>query len=275
VAALQNMVCCMDINVFLPFALQLADTAHAILSKAGGVRPLEQVKPDRSFVTSLDGEIEQVLRDLIIKKYPTHGILGEELGSINLENDLVWVLDPIDGTAPFIAGVPVYGTLIALCYKTKPVIGIIDMAATNDRWVGVKGKATTHTSGQISAVVQTRKIETLSSAILTTSNPDFYANEERPALEALKAVTAWRIYGGCCMSYGLLASGRTDVAIDTRFQIYDYAPFVPIIEGAGGVITDWEGRELTLHSGHRVLAAGNAARHSEALALVKAAIHGD
>ena len=132
----------MDVAGFLPFALELADTAHAILSKAGGVRPTAEVKPDRSFVTSLDGEIERVLRDMITAKYPEHGILGEELGSVNLDNDLVWVLDPIDGTAPFIAGIPVYGTLISLCYKSKPVIGIIDMASTNDRWVGVKGHAT-------------------------------------------------------------------------------------------------------------------------------------
>jgi inositol-phosphate phosphatase / L-galactose 1-phosphate phosphatase / histidinol-phosphatase len=258
----------MDLDPLLAFATELADTAHAMLSKAGGVRPTAEVKTDRSFVTSLDGEIEKVLRAMIMAKYPDHGILGEELGSINLTHDLVWVLDPIDGTAPFIAGIPVYGTLISLCYKTKPVIGIIDMASTNDRWVGVKGRATTHTSG----VCETRKIASLNQAILTTSNPDFYAAHELPALEALKAVTSWRIYGGCCMAYGLLASGRTDVAIDTRFQIYDYAPFVPIIEGAGGVITDWEGRELTLHSGNRVLAAGDPARHSEALALVKAAL---
>jgi histidinol phosphatase-like enzyme (inositol monophosphatase family) len=265
VAAVQGLVFIMDLDEYLAFAIELADIGHGILSQAGGVRPVMEVKPDRSFVTNLDGEIELILREKIVARYPDHGILGEELPSVRLDADLVWVLDPIDGTAPFIAGVPVYGTLIALCFKGKPIIGIIDMAATNDRWVGVKGRKTMHTNG----VCQTRKCDDLSGAILTASNPDFFDSKELPVLEALKGVTAWRIYGGCCMSYGLLASGRTDVAVDTRLKIYDYACFVPIIEGAGGVITDWQGRELDINSGPQILAAGDPRRHNEALIVIQ------
>jgi histidinol phosphatase-like enzyme (inositol monophosphatase family) len=256
------------LDEFLAFAVSLADAAHAMLAPAGRVRPAATAKPDRSFVTALDTEIEVHLRTLIAARYPGHGILGEETDPRALDADLVWVLDPIDGTAPFIAGVPVYGTLIALAHEGTPILGIIDQASTPDRWIGVAGRPTTHTSG----ACRTRPCPRLAEAILTSSNPDFFPAAERPALEALRAATAWRIYGGCCMSYGLLASGRTDVAVDTGFKVFDYAPYVPIIAGAGGVVSDWEGRPLSLASGPRVLAAGDAVRHAEALAIVQRAM---
>jgi inositol-phosphate phosphatase / L-galactose 1-phosphate phosphatase / histidinol-phosphatase len=261
-----------DLDTWLAFATELADVAHAMLAPAGGARLNAVVKPDRSFVTALDGQIEQRLRSVIAARFPNHGILGEEGDPTNLDAELVWVLDPIDGTAPFIAGVPVYGTLIALCRNSQPILGIIDMAVTGDRWIGAHGRPTRHILGNTSTVCRTRPCAELAQAILTTSNPDFYAIAERPALDALRGATAWRIYGGCCMSYGLLTSGRTDVAIDTGFKVYDYAPFVPIVTGAGGIITDWEGRPLTLTSGPRVLAAGTPERHREALALVQKAL---
>ena len=258
------------LDEWLGFAIELADVAHAMLAPAGRVRPDAVLKPDRSFVTALDGEIEARIRAMIERRFPTHGILGEEGDASQLDAELVWILDPIDGTAPFITGVPVYGTLISLAVEGRPVLGIIDQAATMDRWIGARGRPTRHTNGPC----RTRTCADMRQAILTTSNPDFFAESERPALDALRAVTAWRIYGGCCMSYGLLASGRTDVAIDTGLKLYDYAPFVPIIEGAGGVITDWDGKPLTMTSGPRILAAGDPARHHEALALVRRAMNG-
>jgi inositol-phosphate phosphatase / L-galactose 1-phosphate phosphatase / histidinol-phosphatase len=257
-----------DIDRWLSFAIELADEAHAMLAPAGRVRPDAVVKPDRSFVTALDSEIETRLRAMITERFPDHGILGEEADATALDAEYVWILDPIDGTAPFIAGSPVYGTLIALAHKGTPILGIIDQALTPDRWIGVRGRPTLHTSGPC----QTRSCGDLGQAILTSSNPDFFPQHERAALDALRGATAWRIYGACCMAYGLLASGRTDIAIDTGFKVYDYASFVPIIEGAGGRITDWEGRPLTLGSGPRVLAAGDPALHADALALVTRAM---
>lgn len=249
---------------WLAFGLQLVEESGPILRCASGVRPSVEVKPDRSFVTDLDSRVERRLRELIVDRYPTHGILGEEEGSSDLDADLVWVLDPIDGTAAFIAGVPVYGTLIALMRAGEPVIGIIDHPVTGDRWVGVRGRPTLHNG----AACTTRRCDDLAGAILSASNPDFFDESERPALDAMRAATAWRIWGGACMSYGLLASGRTDLAIDTRLQLYDFAPFRPIIEGAGGVITDWDGAPITQATGKRILAAGSPERHREALRLV-------
>lgn len=251
------------------FAGSLADASRQLFAPNIGLAPQVEVKPDRSLVTDLDRRIEVRLRELIADRYPGHGILGEEEGSERTDAEFLWVLDPIDGTAPFIAGVPVYGTLIALLHEGRPVMGIIDLPVTQDRWVGVQGQPTLH-QGKPCA---TRSCATLADAMLTASNPDFFAPEELPAFEALRTRTRWRIYGGCCMAYGLLASGRTDVAIDSKLKLYDYASFVPIIEGAGGMITDWEGRALTLHnSGPRILAAGSAARHGESLALVQRAL---
>lgn len=252
------------------FADLLATESRTLLAPGMGLRPTVEVKPDRSLVTELDRRLETRLRELIVARYPHHGILGEEDEPARLDADLVWILDPIDGTAAFIAGVPVYGTLIALAHEGVPVIGIIDQPATGDRWIGVAGRPTTH-SGRPCA---TRPCPALSEAIVSASNPDFFSESERPALDALRARTRWRIYGGCCMSYGLLASGRTDLAIDTKLQVYDYAPFRPIIEGAGGCITDWQGAPLTLASGPQVLAAGDRARHGEALAEVARALGG-
>lgn len=252
-------------NEFLRFAESLVDESGKTLKVATTRRPEVEVKPDRSFVTELDGQIERRLRELIADRYPGHGVLGEEEAPRDLAAEHVWVLDPIDGTAPFIAGVPVFGTLIALMRAGRPIIGVMDLPVTSDRWIGMAGEPTRHNG----RVCKTRRAPDLASSILSASNPDFFSDAERPALDALRSATAWRIYGACCMAYGLLASGRTDVAIDTRLKVYDYAPFVPIIEGAGGRITDWQGRALTLASGPQILAAGSAERHAEALALIR------
>ena len=256
------------LDEWLQFAHTLADAAHALLAPAASHRPETRMKADRSFVTSLDEQIEARLRELIRGRYPDHGILGEEAGAQALDAEAVWILDPIDGTAPFVAGLPVFGTLIALAWQGVPVLGVMHLPMTNQRYVGVAGRTST-LNGR---AIRTRACADLSEAILTTSNPDFLGPSERPALDALRRPTAWRIYGGCCMSYGLLAAGRADLAIDAGLALYDYAAFRPLIEGAGGVITDWHGRPITLASGSQVLAAGDAARHSEALALIAATL---
>lgn len=256
------------LDEWLRFAHELADAAHALLAPAAAQRPEAQVKADRSFVTALDARIEARLRELIEARWPGHGILGEEGGASALDAEAVWILDPIDGTAPFIAGVPVFGTLIALAWQGVPVLGLMHLPVTNQRYVGAAGRAST-LNGQ---TLRTRPCAELGTAILSTSNPDLLSAAERGALQALRERTAWRIYGGCCTSYGLLAAGRTDVAFDGGLKLYDYAPFRPLIEGAGGVITDWQGRAVTLQSGTQVLAAGDAARHREALACIEEAL---
>jgi inositol-phosphate phosphatase / L-galactose 1-phosphate phosphatase / histidinol-phosphatase len=246
-------------------AIDLADAARAMLHAAAEGARASEVKPDRTFVTATDRAIEQRLREMIAKRFPAHGIWGEEFGREQPDAEWQWVLDPIDGTAQFIAGIPVYATLIALAQGGIPVLGIMDFPAIGSRWIGCKGRPTL-LNGEVCQTSQARKI---AHAMMSTSSPDFYSDAERPVLESLRKATRWRIYGGAALSYARLASGSIDLSCDTGFQVYDFACFRPIIEGAGGVVTDWDGRQLTLASGNRVLAAATPELHELALQQIR------
>jgi len=249
------------------FALELAEQARAVLRQLGTQELDVANKPDHSLVTQLDRAIEAQLRRTIEHRYPNHGIIGEEYGHKPVQpagDDLCWVLDPIDGTHAFVAGAPTYGTLIALAHQDVPVLGVIDIPEINARWLGVQGQPTTR-NGQ---PCRTRACTQLAQAIMSNGTPDFYTPRERPAFDHLRRTTRSRLYGTSCLAYGLLASGRTDLAIDTKQQVYDFAPFRPIIEGAGGCVTDWQGQPLTLHSSGQLLAAGDARLHAQALQII-------
>jgi len=253
-----------ELEEFVAFAGQLADASRAELRAVIG-QPVEaDPKGDGSPVTAIDRAVEARLRETIAARYPDHGIVGEEHGATAPKSEWVWVLDPIDGTLPFLAGIPVFGTLIALLRDGVPQVGVIDMPATEQRWLGCRGRPSTLNG----TPVRTRACPALAEALITTSNPDFYGAADRPALERLKAATRWTVYGGSCLAYGQLAAGRTDLGMDVAFDPYDYLALVPVIEGAGGIITDWHGQPLTLASGDRILAAGDPARHAEALEIL-------
>jgi inositol-phosphate phosphatase / L-galactose 1-phosphate phosphatase / histidinol-phosphatase len=258
-----------NLDPLIAFAETLADEAAAMLDARASAAAT--TKPDKSFVTEMDLAIERRMRATIAHAHPDHGVLGEEFPALDPGAEFVWVLDPIDGTAAYVVGMPVYGTLIALAHRGRPVVGVMHFPATRERFVGARGKPTTR-NGEI---CRTRAGDDLPGAILSASNPDFFDAAEKKALAALSATTAWRVYGGSALSYGRLASGRTDLAIDSGLKVYDYAAFVPILEGAGGKITDWTGAPLGLDSGPRVLAAGDSRRHAAALKIVGEAMgHG-
>ena len=246
------------------FAVELADVARTVLRENDMARVDVSVKPDRSLVTAMDILIEDRLRALISARYPSHGIIGEEREWVRPGSEHVWVLDPIDGTTAFIAGMPVYGTLIALAVSGVPRLGIIDIPAIDSRWVGAEGRQTTRNG----TPVRVRSCPSLGQAIMTNSNQDYFSLKERPALDRLRAVTSARVYGGASLNYGLLADGRTDLAIDGGQKVFDFAPFRPIVEGAGGIVTDWAGAPLTLESSGQLLGAGDAKLHRQALDLI-------
>lgn len=249
---------------YILFAERLADTGRAIIREAAR-NPVEpEIKPDGSPVTAVDKAVEDAMRALIAERFPDHGILGEERQDSAPEAEMKWIIDPIDGTLPFLAGIPVFGTLIALVRGEVPVLGIIDMPMTGDRWVGCEGQATTRNASP----VRGRDCGELSQALMSSSNPDFYGERDRPALGRLNAATRWCVYGGSCMAYAQIASGRIDLGIDVNFDIHDYLALVPVIQGAGGVITDWDGAALTINSGDRFIAAGDARVHAQALAVL-------
>ena len=253
-----------SLDAFVAMAEDLADVSRTMLADAGGGAAAED-KPDRTFVTAMDRAIEERLRETILAKQPDHGVWGEEFGRSNTDAEFQWILDPIDGTAQFIAGIPVYSTLIALAHGGVPIIGVMDFPATGERWTGCRGRPTLMNEKPC----RVRNCTSLADAVMSTSSPDFYAETERPVLSALQQRTRWRIYGGAAMSYARLASGRTDLACDAGFQVYDFAAMRPVIEGAGGIITDWEGRPLTLASGRRLVASGSPAVHAAALEVVQ------
>ena len=226
-------------------------------------------KTDDSPVTRADREAEAAMRDLIEAERPADGILGEEHGAVRTDAEYVWVLDPIDGTRAFINGLPLFGTLVALTRHGTPVLGIIDMPILGDRWIGARGHPTRFTgAGNATAPPKTRTCDGLGAARLCATSPDMFEREDRKAFDRLAAAVRDTRYGTDCMAYGLVASGHTDLVVEAGMQPYDYLSHVPIVEGAGGVITDWHGQPLTIESDGRVAAAGDAGVHAAALALL-------
>ena len=237
----------------LALAETLADAAGEIIGgyflKKLGVKQ----KSDRTPVTIADRGAEKIMRRLIEIAFPTHGIVGEEFGTQNADADYVWVLDPIDGTKSFISGVPLFGTLIALTYRGTPVLGIIDQPIANERWLGATGRRTLFNGRPI----KTRPCTGLAEATLYATAPEMFAKGNAAAFERLRKKVKLARFGADCYAYGLVASGFIDLVVEADLKPYDFCALLPVIEGAGGKMTDWQGRALTLHSDGRVIAGGD------------------
>ena len=218
-------------------------------------------KSDATPVTIADREAERVMRELIAEAFPGHGILGEELGSERIDAEYVWVLDPIDGTRAFIAGKPIFGTLIALTRNGAPILGVIDQPVNGERWVGAAGRGTTFNGAPVSA----RPCATLDQAILNTTSPDLFDGGDRPRFEKIAAASRDVLYGGDCYAYGLLASGFIDLVVEADLKPYDFCALAPVVNGAGGSITDWRSQALTLESDGRIVASGDPALHGQVI----------
>ncbi len=221
-------------------------------------------KGDESPVTRADREAEAVIRQLLAREVPDHGIIGEEHGAERGDADYVWVLDPLDGTRAFIVGKPTFGTLIALAYKGQPILGLIDMPILGEQWLGAAGRATT-LNGQ---PAKSRSCAGLAEAWINTTSPDMFRGERADRFARVRDASAGCNYGGDCYGYALAASGCLDLVIEAGMQTYDFMALVPVIEGAGGSITDWSGAPLGLDSDGTVLASGDARVHAEAVALL-------
>ncbi len=248
----------------LAFVHELADAARPIALKHFRT-PLDIVsKADESPVTIADRTIEAELRARIEARFPGHGIFGEEMG-VKEGDGRTWVIDPIDGTKSFVTGLPLFGTLIALLEDERPVFGAIDMPALGERWVGGPGGTTLN--GEAARASTCRD---LGEARFFTTSPEGFSGPDIDAYDRLMAGTRIRRFGGDCYSYGLLASGHCDLVAECGLQPYDYMALVPVIRGAGGVVSDWNGEELTLRSDGRVVAAATPELHAQALDLVRA-----
>ena len=248
-------------DTFVELAGRVADTAGVVTMKYFRAPMDVSAKPDQSPVTVADGEAESAMRGLIEEAFPDHGIIGEEMDNRHEDADFVWVLDPIDGTQSFVTGKPLFGTLIALLHQGRPVLGVMDMPALGERWIGRQGQPTTFNGNP----VQARACGDLAQAWLYATSPHMFEDADFPAFERLRKQARRTVYGAECMAYGLLANGTVDLVCEGTMELYDYAAMVPIVKGAGGVITDWRGRALGMEGDGRVLAAGDHALHAAAL----------
>ncbi|WP_172329127.1 histidinol-phosphatase [Mangrovicoccus sp. HB161399] len=218
-------------------------------------------KADSSPVTVADREIEAYMRARIAETFPGHGIFGEEQDPERLEASEIWVVDPIDGTKSFVTGHPLFGNLMALLKGGRPVLGQIEMPALGERWQGAAGQPTLFNG----APCRTSSCTELSAALAYTTDPMLFEGDDLKVYDLLRRSVRLLRFGGDCYNYGLLASGHCDLVLEIGLQPYDYLPLVQVIEGAGGVITDWDGQPLGLDSRGDVLASATPELHGKML----------
>lgn len=249
----------------IALAQRMADVAGAAIRPFFRAAYVVETKADASPVTEADRAAEAAMRRLIEAECPRDGIIGEEYGEKPGTTGRIWVLDPIDGTISFMAGRPIFGTLIGLLEEGWPVLGVIDQPVGKDRWIGAIGRGTTLNGKP----VLPRYCRDLSDAVLATSSPHYFDSEAQVSayLAIAGRVNPYRIvYGGDCYNYGLLASGHIDLVVEGGLKLYDFAALVPVVEGAGGTMCDWAGQPLNAESTGDVIALGDPARLEDVIA---------
>ncbi|WP_156679919.1 histidinol-phosphatase [Sphingomonas profundi] len=249
----------------IALAHRLADAAGAAIRPFFRAAFAMEAKADASPVTQADRAAEAAIRAILAAERPADGIVGEEYGSEREDAERVWVLDPIDGTRSFIAGRPIFGTLIALMEGGRPVLGVIDQPIGGERWIGAHGRPTLLNG----APARARACARLADAHLATTGPRYFAAGQAAAFDRVGDAARDILWGGDCYNYALLASGHLDLVIEAGLKLYDLAALVPVVEGAGGRMRDWRGAPLDAASDGRVIAAGDAAVMDEALALLE------
>lgn len=218
-------------------------------------------------VTEADRNAEIAIRELLGKAFPQDGILGEEMGDTPGTSGFKWLLDPIDGTRAFITGQPLWGTLIALQQDGSTVLGLVDQPILGERFIGVGGRAELHAGGKVQRL-KTRPCASLGHAVISSTNPWTYMDDaERTRFMRLMESARMTRFGGDCYAYAMLAEGFVDLIAETRLHIWDVQPLIPIIEGAGGIVTDWSGNPI--REGGSALACGDARVHAEALKILQ------
>ena len=252
---------------FLPFAARLADAARAAILPHFRSRLDIDDKSDSSPVTQADRAAELAMRAMIEVEHPTHGVVGEEFGALRPDAEWVWVLDPVDGTKSFIVGRPTFCTLIGLLHRGRPVLGVIDQAVTCERWLAAEGLPTTLNGFP----VRTRQVTELSQARLGSTGPQYLPGAAGEAFARLQAQCRFTVWGGDAYAYALLACGGYDLVVESGLKLHDFAALVPVVQGAGGIMTDWQGRALDAQSPGQVLVAGCAELHAAAQAVLNAA----
>lgn len=250
----------------LELAHQMADRARSILQPYFRTRIQVQDKADTSPVTIADKETESALREMLQQHFPSHNIIGEEHEQLQQGGNFTWVIDPIDGTKSFISGMPTFGTLISLQEADQPILGLIDIPLSNERWEAQKGQGTRY-NGQ---PCHTSSVTELKDAILYATEPDPFSQTQLQSFNRLARQVKLRRFGGDCYLAGLLACGHIDLLVEAGLKIYDVMAMVSVIEEAGGCISDWQGCPVGgLDWDGSLLASATAELHHQALAVLQ------
>ncbi len=252
-------------KLFSSFIDELADAAGVVALKYFRTELTVDEKQDTSPVTQADREIEKILRGMINKKFPDHGIVGEEFGKENEKAEFVWVLDPIDGTKAFMTGKPLFGTIIGLMHNGKPVVGCVDQPYTKERWFGIDAQKATHNGKPI----RVAKHRDLSAARLYGGLPDKFFGEKFESFLSVCKAAKYRQYNCDCYAFGLVAMGCADLVVEDGLQIYDVAGVIPIVTGAGGYASDWDMNPVGLDFSGEMIAASTKELAQQAVDILK------
>lgn len=253
-------------NPFINTALEITAAASEIPRRYFRSGFKVDHKQDESPVTIADRETEQFIRDAIKKQFPGHAIFGEEFGRDNADSEYEWIIDPIDGTRSFVSGMPLYGMLLALLKNGEPELGIVRMPELDEVYVG-DGKTTHRNSSE---TLSTSNVASLDDAIVYINEGEKIARKSSELFSRLTSSGRVMRLGYDCYPHALLAAGEVDLVIDFDLKPYDYFSLIPVVEGAGGVITDWQGQALTMESRGDVISAATPALHQQAMTLINA-----
>jgi histidinol-phosphatase len=256
-----------DFKTYMAMAHALADKAGAVILphfRSGGA---VDHKGGDAFdpVTAADREAETAIREALAAAYPSHGIIGEEFGTLEAESDYCWIVDPIDGTRAFILGQPLWGTLIGLTQGGTPLLGLMDQPFTRERFWSGEREVYFRRDGE-TKIIRTRPCSSLAEAIVTSTAPDMFAGKDGERSERLTRAVRLRRFGGDCYNYCLVALGHIDLVVETGLKPFDILPLIPIIERAGGVVSTWDGGDP--RDGGRIIAAGDPRLHAVAVEIL-------
>lgn len=251
------------------FAIELAHTAGGIAKahfrKTFSIENKDEARFDP--VTSADKAIERVLRAAISERYPDHGIVGEEQEARGGTSPYRWYIDPIDGTRAFMTGAPLWGTLVGVTRNDEPLFGLLCQPVLEEVFLG-SSRGSWLIRADTRERLRTRACTELDKAMLTTTSPEFFDEPSLAAFDALSEKCLMTRYGGDCYNYAMLAAGFVDLVVEWGLEAYDIMPLIPILEGAGAVVTDWSGRR-SIHGG-TIVAAATAELHAAAVEQLRA-----
>ena len=250
---------------FIKLANKCADASGKIIKKYFRKKIKINLKKDNTPFTKADIEAEKIIRELILKQEPNCGFVGEETGTVNMNREYCWVVDPLDGTKSFITGKPSFGTLIGLLKNNKPVLGILNQPILNERWVGIAGVETKYNNKK----VRVRKCKSIKGAKMYATSPMMFQGRNKKIYKNIRTKIGECLFGADCYSHGLMSLGFVDVILEANLKPWDYIASASIISGAGGKITDWNDNDLNLQSDGRILATGDSNIHKQIIKIIQ------